>query len=81
MKIKLNLVLTIREIDIKDAYKNFDALEGNEKGRSVNGQRAYMMLRGGGHPADYYPCKVKIADERKGNEDVNGYCNILLPET
>lgn len=61
VEIKLILALTIREFDIKDAYEEFDALKGNEKGGSVNGQRAYMMLRGGGHPADYYPCKVKIA--------------------
>lgn len=61
VEIKLILVLTIREFDIKDAYEEFDMVRGNAKGRNVNGQRAYMMLRGGGHPADYYPCKVNFA--------------------
>ena len=60
-EVKVMLALTIREFDIKDAYAAFDKVKNNPKGANVNGQRAYMMLRGGGHPADHYPCKVKYA--------------------
>jgi len=62
-EIKVMLVLTVRQFDVRDAYEEFDALKGNPKGRKVNGQRAYMMGRGGGHPADFYPCKVTFAQE------------------
>ena len=60
-EIRVMLVLTIREFDFKDDYERFDALNNNSKGWNVNGQRAYMMRRGGGHPADHYPCKVSFA--------------------
>lgn len=65
-EIKVMLILTIREFDIKDAYQEFDETKKNPKDWNVNGQRAYMMRRGGGHPADYYPCKVTFA---RGEED------------
>lgn len=55
------LAMTVRDFDIQDTYEEFDELKGNQKGAGVNGQRAYMMLRGGGHPADHCPCKVKFA--------------------
>ncbi|KAF7944956.1 uncharacterized protein EAE97_005589 [Botrytis byssoidea] len=63
-EIKLMLALTIRDFDFKDAYEEYDVMKGHPKGLTVNGQRAYMMLRGGGHPADHYPCKVSFAKQR-----------------
>lgn len=60
-EIKVMLALTLREFDFMDAYDEFDRMKGNPKGWNVNGQRAYMMRRGGGHPADFYPCKVHFA--------------------
>lgn len=57
-EIKVMLALTVREFDFRDAYKEFDEMKKNPSGWNVNGQRAYMMRRGGGHPADHYPCKV-----------------------
>ncbi|KAF7917420.1 uncharacterized protein EAE98_010183 [Botrytis deweyae] len=63
-EIKLMLALTIRDFDFKDAYEEYDDMKGNPKGLNVNGQRAYMMLRGGGHPADHYPCKVAFAKQK-----------------
>lgn len=64
-EIKVVLALTIRDFDFKDDYEKFDELKKNLKGWNVNGQRAYMMRRAGGHPADYYPCKVTFAHARK----------------
>jgi cytochrome P450 len=57
-EIKLMLALTVREFDIRDAYEEYDSMKKNPKGWNVNGQRAYMMRRGGGHPADFYPCRI-----------------------
>ncbi|TGO88203.1 hypothetical protein BPOR_0177g00160 [Botrytis porri] len=58
----LSAVLAI--ILISDAYEEYDLIKGDPKGWRVNGQRAYMMLRGGGHPADHYPCKVAFAKQK-----------------
>jgi sterigmatocystin biosynthesis cytochrome P450 monooxygenase len=44
-EIKVMLVLTIRQFNVRDAYEEFDVLKGNPKGWNVNGQRAYMMRR------------------------------------
>ncbi|KAF7886789.1 uncharacterized protein EAF02_003436 [Botrytis sinoallii] len=63
-EIKLMLALTIRDFDFKDAYEEYDEMKGNPEGLNVNGQRAYMMLRGGGHPADHYPCKVAFVKQK-----------------
>ncbi|MCJ1282012.1 hypothetical protein MMC26_001335 [Xylographa opegraphella] len=65
VEIKVMLALTIREFDIVDAYDEWDSQKGNPKGMNVNGERAYMIIRGGGHPADFYPCKVKVAAKGK----------------
>jgi hypothetical protein len=54
-EIKLMLALTVREFDIRDAYDEYDLMKKNPNGWNVNGQRAYMMRGGGGHPADFYP--------------------------
>ncbi|TGO36096.1 hypothetical protein BHYA_0135g00010 [Botrytis hyacinthi] len=63
-EIKLMLALTIRDFDFKDAYEEYDVMKGNPKGLNVNGQRAYMMLWGGGDPADHYPSKVAFAKQK-----------------
>ena len=42
---KVMLVLTIREFDVRDPYEE---LKGNPASWEVNGQRAYMIRRGGG---------------------------------
>ena len=59
------LALTVREFDISDACEAYDTLKGNLKGWNVNGQRAYMMRRGGERPADHYPCKVTFANAKE----------------
>ena len=54
------LALTIKTFNAKDAYEEFDEMRKTPKGWNANGQRAYMMRRDGGHPADYYPRKVTL---------------------
>jgi hypothetical protein len=62
--IKVMLLLTTRQFNVRDAYEEFEVLKGNPKGWNVNGQRAYMMRKGGGHQADFCACKVTFAQER-----------------
>lgn len=65
-EIKLVCMLTLRELDVVDAYHEFDSdLEVVGKKAlvtTVNGDRAYQITRGGGsHPSDWYPCRAKLA--------------------
>lgn len=63
IEIKIMLVLTVRELFIADAYREWDALQGNSGNWSLNGDRAYMIRRGGGHPSEKYPCKATLIEE------------------
>ena len=60
-ELKVILALTVRELQIEDAYKEWDLQKGTaEKERAgVEGERAYQYIRNGGHPAELYPCRVK----------------------
>ena len=62
-EMKIMLVLTVREFVIEDMYAESDARKGVRGNLSFNGERAYMVRRGGGHPSDYYPCKATFTDE------------------
>ncbi|MCJ1428252.1 hypothetical protein MMC29_006160 [Sticta canariensis] len=64
-EIKIILVLTVRELLISDAYREWDTLKEIQGGWSFNGDRAYMVRRRGGHPCDSYPCSVSFVDEDK----------------
>ncbi|KAE9967037.1 hypothetical protein EG327_011641 [Venturia inaequalis] len=83
VEIKAVLMLVVREFDISPAYDEWDKRMGQEKCeakvgwgallpsstiRHVAGDRVYQTTGGGGsHPADGYPCRVRIAkDRRKG---------------
>ncbi|KAF2743074.1 cytochrome P450 [Sporormia fimetaria CBS 119925] len=60
-EMKIILAMTLRSFDIQDAYAAFDERRGNPKGWQVNGSRTYMTRgAGAGHPADGYPCTVRL---------------------
>lgn len=60
-ELKVILALTVREFRIEDAYREWDLQKGTAKREraGVNGERAYQFIRGGGHPSEFYPCRVK----------------------
>ena len=60
-ELKVILALTVRELQIEDAYEEWDLQKGTaERERAgVEGERAYQYIRNGGHPAELYPCRVK----------------------
>ncbi|CAI6078352.1 unnamed protein product [Clonostachys chloroleuca] len=71
-ELKVAVILTCRELQIRDAYAGFDAKREREMGwfarvrrrlfggpiRTLHGDRAYQSDSGGLHPVDGYPCYV-----------------------
>ncbi|MCJ1323085.1 hypothetical protein MMC15_008436 [Xylographa vitiligo] len=58
MELKVILALTVREFDVRDAYKEWDELYPRKGIKTVEGERAYQIEKGGAHPADRFPCRV-----------------------
>lgn len=56
--VKITLVLTAREFEIRNAFDEWDSLHPTKKIKHVNGERAYQTQSGGAHPADGYPCRI-----------------------
>lgn len=73
-ELRLALAMMVRTFSVKPVYEEWDAikpkslvhclLEGiglSKKGVStVDGDRAYLIERGGAYPKDLYPCKVEV---------------------
>jgi cytochrome P450 len=70
MELRLTLVMVARTFSIKPAYEEWDAIKpkswlervglSKQGANTVDGDRAYPIERGGGHPKDQYPCKVTV---------------------
>ncbi|KAI1872994.1 hypothetical protein JX265_004629 [Neoarthrinium moseri] len=74
-ELRIAVVLTCRDLEIRDAYDDFDAKMDNEMGigeklkrwifgepmRTLHGDRAYQTDSAGLHPVNGYPCYVKWA--------------------
>lgn len=74
-ELRVALILTCRDLEIRDAYADFDAKEDSELSmvsrtkrylfgepmKVVLGERAYQTDSGGLHPVDGYPCYVDWA--------------------
>jgi hypothetical protein len=70
IELRVALVMTIRTICIRPAYEEWDtAKKGNllewcsfrkAKNNEINRDWAYQIEKGGAHPAEGYPCIVKI---------------------
>ncbi|KAI1198749.1 cytochrome protein [Nemania serpens] len=60
LDIKITLVLTAREFDIRHAFDEWDQVNPTSSVKHVNGERAYQTQSGGAHPADGYPCRISV---------------------
>ena len=60
--VKLVLVMTIHEFEIQDTYDEWDRMHSlrNQGIRTVRGERAYQIEKRGAHPANNYPCRVRL---------------------
>lgn len=75
-ELKIILILTCRDLVIRDAYDDFDAEREKNKSSlqrinervfgklitTFHGDRAYQTDTGGNHPVDGYPCYVSWAE-------------------
>ncbi|KAI0478166.1 putative cytochrome P450 [Xylaria cf. heliscus] len=76
-ELRVVVILTCRDLEIRDAYDDFDAIKQNQMGtwsrwktslfgepiKTVHGDRAYQTDSGGLHPVDGYPCYVKWTND------------------
>lgn len=76
-ELRVAIILTCRDLEIRDAYDDFDAKRESElvvvqkmkrtlfgqPVKTVHGERAYQTDSGGLHPANGYPCYVKWAKD------------------
>lgn len=61
MEIRLVVAIMVREFDFQDAYAESDRKKGQKsENLRVNGERAYQIIRGGGHPSENFPCRVSL---------------------
>jgi cytochrome P450 len=59
--VKATLAMVVRQFDFHDAYAEYDRLHPSDGSiRTVFGERAYMIQKGAGHPAQGFPCKVTL---------------------
>ncbi|MCJ1313402.1 hypothetical protein MMC25_007080 [Agyrium rufum] len=61
LELKLVLVMTAREFNIRSAYEEWDQLHPCKGPKTIDGDRAYQILDGAAHPCDGFPCIVSLA--------------------
>jgi len=61
LELKLVMVMTLRDFNIMASCDVEDHDQHGEKPRTVNGERAYQVLKGTTRPADGFPCRVTLA--------------------
>lgn len=61
LELKLAIVMAARKFDVKPAYDEWDRLNPKKGPKTVGGERAYQVLRGGAHASDGFPCRVSMA--------------------
>ena len=70
MDLRTVLAMTVREFDIRAAYQEWDQLHPSGGAvKTVRGERAYQIEKGGAHPADGFPCRVSFREESSGKDD------------
>ncbi|KAI9794418.1 MAG: hypothetical protein M1816_005488 [Peltula sp. TS41687] len=61
LEMKIAMVMTLREFDVKAAYEEWDMLKSKGGRKTVEGERAYQIILA--QPSDGLPCRVKMAAE------------------
>lgn len=61
LELKLVMVMTLRDFSITASYNAEDRGQREEKLQTVNGERAYQVLKGTTRPVDGFPCRVTAA--------------------
>lgn len=64
-ELKVVLACLVRQFDFSSAYEEFDSLnppKTKTQVRTYRGERAYQIEEGAAHPADHYPCGVRVRE-------------------
>ncbi|KAJ5721974.1 hypothetical protein N7488_000009 [Penicillium malachiteum] len=66
MAVKATVAMVVRQFDFQDAYAEYDVIHPLKKNeiKTIFNERAYMIQKGGGHPAQGFPCKVTLRDAK-----------------
>ena len=59
-ELKVVLACLVRQFNFSPAYDEFDNRNPSKYRRTYRGERAYQIEEGAAHPADHYPCRVRI---------------------
>jgi cytochrome P450 len=75
VELRVALIMTVRQFDIRPAYAEIDAERARQDGllgfvlngrgffkeptKTFRGERAYQIEKGGAHPSEGYPCRVR----------------------
>jgi cytochrome P450 len=60
LDLRISIAMIVRQFDISDAYAEWDQLHPQKRPQMVDGERAYQIGNGGAHPADGFPCRVRL---------------------
>ena len=63
LEVKVVLAIVASVLDVKPAYEEWDRMHNSKGDRTVDGERAYQIEKGGAHPADMYPCTVTFRED------------------
>lgn len=66
LELKIVLVMAARKFNVSPAYDEWDRLNPSSGPKTVDGERAYQVVRGGAHASDGFPCRVSLA---KGEDE------------
>ena len=61
LELKIVMVMALREVNITPSYDAVNHNEIENKSKTVNGERAYQVLKGTTRPADGFPCRITFA--------------------
>lgn len=62
--LRISLVMLMRTFDVTPAYDEWDEMHGIPAKRfcRFEGERAYQIGQAGAHPADGFPCRIKVRE-------------------
>jgi len=63
IELRVILACLVREFEITPAYDEWDAQNPKKGIKLYRGERAYQVEKGASHPANGYPCRIKLASE------------------
>jgi Cytochrome P450 len=67
MELRITLAMVAREFDFTPGYDEWDRIYPRKGVQTYRGERAYQIEEAAAHPADRYPCRIRIAGGANGH--------------